>query len=78
MARNLVYKYWHVSTSGNNKFFFFGCHVNNIKWLGTQYQKIWDQIDKFKMLGTKLTYSVKVRDQICSLPFNLETHLMCY
>ena len=36
-----------------NFFFFFGCHVNNIKMLGTQYQKIWDQIDKFKMLGTK-------------------------
>jgi len=58
--------------------FCFGLHVNNIKRLRTQYQKLGDQIDTFEMLGTKLTYNVKVRDQICSLLFNLGTYLMCY
>ena len=28
-----------------------------------------DQIDTFERSKTKLTYSVKVMDQICSLPF---------
>ena len=33
----------------------------------TQYRKVRDQIDTFKILGTKLTNGVKVRDQIRSL-----------
>ena len=35
----------------------------------TQYQKVRDQIDTFEILWTILTYNLKVRDQICSLPF---------
>ena len=35
----------------------------------TQYQKVMDQIDTLKRLGTKLTFSPKVKDQMCNLNF---------
>ena len=35
----------------------------------TQYQNVKDQIDIFKRPGTKLTNSLKDKDQICHLPF---------
>ena len=35
----------------------------------TQCQKVMNKIDIFKMLGTKLTLRVKVRDQICNLSY---------
>ena len=34
----------------------------------TQFQKVKDQIDTFEMSGTKLTFSVNVRNQIHNLP----------
>ena len=34
----------------------------------TQFQKVKDQIDIFEMSGTKLTFSVNVRNQIHNLP----------
>ena len=37
----------------------------------TQYQKVRDQIDTTERIETKLKYSVKDKDQICSLPFIL-------
>ena len=34
----------------------------------TRHWKVRDQIDTIEMLGTKLKYNVKNRDQICNLP----------
>ena len=36
----------------------------------TWYWKVRDQIDTIEILGIKLEYNIKDRDQICSLPKN--------
>ena len=36
----------------------------------TWYCKVRDQIDTIEILGFKLEYNIKDRDQICSLPKN--------
>ena len=36
----------------------------------TQYQKVNDQINTFEILKTKLTYNVKIEDQIYRLPIS--------
>lgn len=46
----------------------FSIHHLIVMTILTQYQKVRDQIDTFERLRTKLTYDVKVEDQICSLP----------
>ena len=65
---------WHY-TWYKNKFLFgplttstFFIHHLMIYTILTQYLNVMDQINTFERVGTKLTYSVKVRDQILSLP----------
>lgn len=47
----------------------FSIHYLIVVTILTQYQKVRDRIDTFERLKTKLTYDVKVEDQICSLPW---------
>ena len=56
--------FWLLVTS-----IFFIYHLTVMTIL-TQYQKVKDQINTFERLKTKLTYDVKVEDQIYSLPIS--------
>ena len=43
----------------------------------TQYHKVRDQINIVKILGTKLIHGLKVKDQICNLPYFKSDKMQC-
>ena len=53
--------FWPLATSA------FFIHHLKAGTILTQYQKVKDKIDTFEISITKLTFSVKIRDQIYSL-----------
>ena len=44
----------------------------------TQYHKVRDQINIVKILGTKLIHGLKVKDQICNLPYFKSDKMQCW